>query len=177
VLYVLDGPAVVSVPLEVDDANVVFLAMTDLLDNGDLCFCNEVVDELERTARGEPPLVWAKTAGPNRAHKGAAYDYWEWVAHKFEAIIDTTARDTQVSAALQVVAQALELRDAGRDVTVVSEDRRPKPTRASVLEVCEFFGLRCIALVEFLEELGLLASEEDDDQVEDLDWSDGEEDG
>jgi hypothetical protein len=176
-LYVIDAPAIVSVPLEVGDPNTVFLGMTRLLDDNCLCFSDDVVDELERTARGEQPLVWAKGAADKRAHKGASYNYVLWVGHDFPSIIDVTARDTQESAAMYVVAQALELRDAGHDVTVVSEDRYAKPTRASVLDACEHFGLPCIELVEFLSELGLLAEEEEDGAIlEELDWSDDEDD-
>lgn len=164
-LYILDGPAIVSVPLQVENPSEVFLGMTRLLENGDLCFCGEILDELDRLARGEQALVWARSSAGNRAHKGAAYPSIEWVAQDFEAIIDTTARDTQEPAALYVVAQALELRDTGHDVTVVSEDRRPKPTRACLLEACEHFGLRCIALLDFLREVSLLAELDDE-----IDW-------
>ncbi len=159
-LYVLDGPAILSVSLEVSDENAVFVGLSELLDDGDLCFCDEVLPELDRLAKGEAGRTWARTAAPNRAHKGASYLAIEFVAQDFSEIIDTTARDTQESAALYVVAQALELRDAGREVIVVSQDRRPKPTRASVLEACEHFGLPCISLPEFLEQVGLLEQDE-----------------
>lgn len=156
VLYVLDGPAIVTVSLEVSDDNEVFMGLTDLLDDGEVCFCDEVVPELERLAKGDPALTWAKTAAPNRAYKGASYLTIEFVAQDFKEIIDTTARDTQESAALYVVAQALELRDNGVEVTVVSQDRHSKPTRASVLEACQHFGLPCITLLKFLEQVSLL---------------------
>ena len=116
---------------------------------------------LERLAKGDPALTWAKAAAPNRAHKGASYLNIEFVAQDFEEIIDTSARDTQESAALYAVAQALELRDNDIEVTVVTEDRFPKPTRASVLEACQHFGLRCLSLREFLEEAELLDEDEE----------------
>jgi hypothetical protein len=169
-MYVLDGPAIVSVPLQVANPSDVFLGLTDLLDARELCFCNEVLDELDRIAKGEPALVWARSSAPNRAHKGSAYRYSVWVGHDFRELTDTTARDTQESAATYVVAQALELRDAGEDVTVVSEDRRPKPTRASLLQACEHFGLLCISVREFLVEVGLL--DEDDDEYDDEEHDD-----
>jgi hypothetical protein len=166
-MYVVDGPAIVSVPLNVGEPSKVFLGMTEMLNDAKLCFCDQVVTELERIAKDEQPLVWAKGCSANRAHKGAAYNFIAWVTVDFSDLVDETARDTQEAAAVYVVAQALALRDAGLDVTVVSEDRYRKPTRASVREACEHFGLRCIALVEFLDEVGLLAAEDDDEFVDD----------
>ena len=160
-LYVLDGSSIVSVPILVGDYNEAFIGMTDLLAGGDVCFCDEVIDELARTARNEQPYVWARTSAASRAHKGAQYPTIEYVVQDFDAIIDETARDTQEPAALYVVAQALELQRKGREVVVVSQDRMPKPTRASVLEACEHFELRCISLLEFLEEVDLLADDDD----------------
>ena len=45
-LYVLDGPAILSVTLECSDENEVFLSLTEMLDDGELCFCDEVLPEL-----------------------------------------------------------------------------------------------------------------------------------
>jgi hypothetical protein len=153
--YVVDAPALVSVPLQAPDPADVFTSMVEFVKNNELCYANEVVDELGRTARGEQPLMWAQACAGNRCNRGAAYNYAEWVGHDFPDIVDTTARDTQESAAPYVVAQALELRDAGLEVTVVTEDVHRKPTRASVREACEHFELRCITLGEFLAETGL----------------------
>jgi hypothetical protein len=166
-MYVIDGPAIVSVAIRVADPSQVYLGMTDLLDAGQLCFPNEVLEELERTARNEQPLVWARGCSPNRTHKGAAYNYIEWVGHDFPRLIDTTARDTQESGAVYVVAQALALDDAKVEVAVVSEDVLPKPTRASVHEACEHFELPRLRLLEFLDEAGLLVADEEDDQFND----------
>jgi hypothetical protein len=160
VIYVLDGPAIVSVPLVVPDPSGAFLGMTDLLSDGKLCFPNEVVVELERIARNEPPLVWAKGCAPNRAHKGAPYGFIEWVGRDFPSLIDPTARDTHESGAVYVVAQALALADADVSVTVVTNDVREKPTRASTLQACEHFELSCLELRDFLEAVGLLGSDD-----------------
>jgi hypothetical protein len=155
---VIDGSAIVSVSIEFKDpikANPVYIGMTDLLNRGDLCFCDQVVEELERTVRAEPPLMWASGCATGRPHKGAQYPAIEYVAQDFTAIIDGTVRDTQEPAALYVVAQALELQNGGHQITVVSEDRLVKPTRASLLEGCEHFSIRCIPLLPFLSETGI----------------------
>jgi hypothetical protein len=158
-IYVLDGPAIVSVALVVPDPNAVFLGMTDLLNEGKLCFPNEVVEELERIARNEAPLVWAKGCAPSRTNKGAPYPFIEWVGQDFPDLIDTTARDTQESGAVYVVAQALTLEDANLSVTVVTNDVRAKPTRASTQQACQHFKIPCMELVDFLAALDLLQDE------------------
>lgn len=171
-MYVMDGPAIVSVAIAVPDPNKIYLGMTDLLEDGALCFPNEVLNELERTARNESSLVWARSCAASRAHKGAAYNFIEWVGHSFPDLVDTTARDTQEPGAVYVIAQALALLDAKLNVTVVTEDTRPKPTRACVLEACEHFDLRCLDLIEFLIEVGLLAADDEEEELVDEDDDD-----
>lgn len=161
-IYVVDGPAIVSVPLIAPDPSAVFLGMTDLLNDGNLCFPNEVVDELERTARKESPLMWAKGCAPNRTNKGAPYRFIEWVGQDFPSLIDATARDTHETGAVYVVAQALALKEAKIAVSVVTNDIREKPTRASTLQACEHFKLPCLELAEFLATVGLLTQDEDE---------------
>jgi hypothetical protein len=172
VLYVIDGPALITLSLGVDDASDILTEMGELIENGTLCFCPEVLAELDRLAKGDMVVAWAHAAAPNRVHKGAAYSVSAWVVHDFPAITDTTARHTQESAAPYVVAQALELREAGQDVTIVSEDRRPKPTRASVLAACEHFEIKCITLHDFLVGVGLVDADEDAYYEDDFDDDD-----
>jgi hypothetical protein len=169
-MYVLDGPAIVSVPLLVADANRVFLGLTALMREQNLCFCDEVITELKRTARGEAPLVWVEGCAASRPHRGATYNFIIWVTTDYRDLVDETTRDTLASAAVYVVAQALALREAGQDVTVVSEDRLPKPTRASGHDACVHFGLRCLGLLDFLDEVDLAEPGVPDDE---LDWSNG----
>jgi hypothetical protein len=163
-IYVLDGPAIVSVALVAPDPSTAFIGMTDLLNGGKLCFPNEVVDELERIARKEEPLVWAKGCAPSRTNKGAPYTFIEWVGQDFDDLIDTTARDTQESGAVYVIAQALALKDAGLAVTVVTNDVREKPTRASTQQACEHFKIPCMEVADFLAAVGLLQDEDGDSE-------------
>jgi Domain of unknown function (DUF4411) len=156
VVYVLDGSSIVSVPILIAEPNETFIELASMLDSGRICFCDEVVSELARTARGEAPYVWARTSAASRRYKGAQYPTIEYVAQEFAQIIDPGVSDTQECAALYVLAQALELARRGLQVTVVTEDRRPKPTRASVAQACEHFTLRCITLLDLLAELDLL---------------------
>jgi hypothetical protein len=155
VQYVFDASAIVSVQLCSVAPNVVLAEMARRLNAGGLCFCNEVLDELERLARDEAPLAWAVASASSRANKGAPYKCIAWVAEDFKAIVDETARSTQEPAALYAVAQALDLKLAKREITVVTEDVRTKPTRASVKDACDHFDIRCIDLEDYIEEVGL----------------------
>lgn len=163
-IYVIDGPAILSVAAAASDPAATFLAMTALVADGSLSFPSEVVSELERLARNEESLLWAKSSAPNCNHKGAAYNCFEYVAHAFPSLIDISARNTQEPACLYVVALALELREAKQQVCVVSEDQMPKPTRATVHEACKHFHLRCVTLQTFFEETGLVEADGTEDE-------------
>lgn len=152
-------------PLLVDDPNMVYDGLTDLVNKRQLCFCDEVVVELERIARREYPLTWAKGIAGNRTNRGAGYGSAVWVGHDFSSIVDPTAKASAESAALYVVAQAVEL-DKAADVTVVTEDLKEKPTRSCVRQACEHFNIRWLGLVEFLIEVDLV-------EVVDDEWDDG----
>jgi hypothetical protein len=159
VLFVVDATAIVSVPRLVGNPDEVFEGLSDAVADSDLCYCNEVLDELARIARDTDALNWARTNSVNRCHNGAGLNALEWVGHDFGEIVDVTTRDTQEPASQYVIAQALELRENKHEITVVTEDIREKPTRASLREACEHFRLPWINCLELLDELGLLEDE------------------
>ena len=153
-VYVIDVSAVIAVQLQASDPDACFVRMIDLAGDGRLTFPNEVLDELERLARDEPALGWAKGVAPLREHKGAPYTYPAWVLSQFDVILDRTASASNEPSAVFVIAQALQLAES-RDVTVVTEDVREKPTRACLRDACERFNLRWIQVPEFLDETGI----------------------
>lgn len=155
-IYVIDAAALVAIPLELSAPESVWGALTDLVQGRELCYPNEVIEELERTARGERPLDWAKSNAADRRHHGATLQHQQWVIHQVSDIVDLSARNTQEPAARFVLAQAFELEDAGEETTVVSEDFRPKPTRISLHEGCNRLGIRCTRLMDFLTDAGLV---------------------
>lgn len=174
-LYVLDAPAVVSVMWLAKDPTAVFDALTDLVTDRKVCFCDEVLTELERTARRETALTWAKSVAGARTNKGAGYSMIVWVGHDFSDIVDTTAKASAESCAPWVIAQALELQKAHVDVTVVTEDLKRKVTRASVREACEHFGIEWMTLTEFLDHAGIdtanaASGDDSENDEEDDDW-------
>ena len=70
--YVLDVSIINGISLNVRDPELVFDRLTDLVKEGTVCFCNEVMTELKRLAEGELAYTWAKAAGAaTRREKGA----------------------------------------------------------------------------------------------------------
>jgi hypothetical protein len=120
-----------------------------------LCFPGEVVEELERLAKEEAALIWAKTAASARCHKGAQFNYVSWVLEVCEDLVDKSALASQEPAAPYVAAQALELQTENVDVTVVTEDVLEKPTRKCLAEACDDLELPYVRVEQFLEETGL----------------------
>jgi rRNA-processing protein FCF1 len=154
-LYVIDTAALLTIQNGRSDSANCFLGMTDLVNESKLCFPNEVVEELERLAREEEALVWAKTASSSRCHKGAPYNYVAWVLQACEDIADKSAHVSQEPAAPYVAAQALELKTENVEALVVTEDVLEKPTRKCLRQACEDLELPFIQLDQFFSQAGL----------------------
>jgi hypothetical protein len=152
VIYVVDTSTVIAVQVARTDTDACFIAMTGLVNESRLCFPNEVVEELERLGKDGPSLNWAKAVSNSRCHKGAPYNYTEWVLAEFGGLVDLTASATQESAAVYVAAQALQIRNNGNELAVVTEDIRDKPTRRCLLDACEHFDLPYLRMTEFLDD-------------------------
>lgn len=157
-LHVVDTASLLTIQNFREDAVDCFVGMTDLVKESQLCFPAEVIDELERLAKGESALVWAKAVSDSRCNKGASYNYTEWVLASCPTLLDDTALATQEPAAPFVAAQAVQLQSESHEVCVVTEDVLEKPTRMCLRQACAELGLTSIRLEDFLEEVGLASS-------------------
>src|SRR4051794_734437 len=108
-LFVLDAPAIIAVGWEADDPDAAFDALTDVVQDGEACFADQVLDELGRLARRGTPYMWAGAVAGSGCPRGAAYNYLQWVVHDFSSVADLTSSQSQESAAAYVAAQALEV--------------------------------------------------------------------
>ena len=134
-LWVVDGAAINRVARDSSNYNSAFAHLTDLVNAGELTFCDQVVGELQRTAEGDPGLLWADTVKALRSHTTAPYTTQRWVLANVEDVVDP---DDRYDAAAYVVAQAKALRDTGNNhLTVVTEDLADKPTRRALSHICE----------------------------------------
>lgn len=125
----------------------------DLIEDKRACFPDTVLAELERLARGEFTYTWAKAIAPSRCEKGAAYTHQQAVAHQVPGLVDHESEHE--SSVVAVVAQARSLIQTGRvDVTVVTEDVRPKPTRLPLVAGCNQLSIPWISLADCLRTCG-----------------------
>ena len=134
-IYVFDVSALIGVFINMpNDYGRVFNALTELVADGRVCFCDPVLEELERYARDEPTHVWAKAVAQSRCHKDAVYKHKLWAASNATDLVDV---DAEHSSAEHVLAQAYELiYYAQQEAYVVTEDFRTKPTREALAIVC-----------------------------------------
>lgn len=136
--WTIDGSAINRIAAESTNYNVVFQKLTDLVEQDELTFCDELVDELERTAENEPGALWATSVKGQRNHKGATMPTLSWVMRNIERILDAQARNDAMPYAL---AQARALHNDGHNVIVITEDVLEKPTRRALSDACDELGI------------------------------------
>jgi hypothetical protein len=154
VVYVFDASAFIVIPLQVDGDAHVLDELGEYIERGVVCFPDAVVDEVARLARDEHLAAWIRAIRSVRTRKAADFKALQWVLHKAERLVDKTT--THESSPPHVVALAVELRDAGVETTVVTEDMHDKPTRMCMREACDIFDLDRTYLMDCLERLGLV---------------------
>lgn len=154
-IYVFDSSALIGIFLRGPDHGAVYNALTDFVTSDKVCFCDDVLAELERLARNEPPHMWAKAVEKSRCHKDAVYKHKIWAAQKAPDLIDV---DAEFGSAACVLAQARELISLQQKIRVVTEEINDKPTRAALAVVCKMLDVPVMRLQECLEELGIVAT-------------------
>lgn len=145
--WAIDGSAINRIAAESLNYNATFSALTELVEDGKLCFADEVIDELERTAENEPGALWAATVKGQRHHKGANMSTQAWVVRNVEDIVDEGARNDAMP---QVLAQVRALRQEGNNTTVVTEDLIAKPTRRALSDACVELGIDWVQVPDFM---------------------------
>ena len=126
---------------------------TDLVDDGELTFCDEVLAELKKRALGDAVYTWAKAVAPNRCHFGADWARQRLVPEQFPSIVDP---DDELCSAPAAVAHGLALHGNGGAVRVVTAEWTEKVTRSCVRSACQHFGLVVVRIEDLGAELGLV---------------------
>jgi hypothetical protein len=150
VIYVCDVSALIAIADLTSRPAAVFAVLTDCVNTDVLCYCDEVMTELDD--RDDEAAMWARAAASDRCNPGATFSTVDWVVKELPALVDTIT--TRESAAAPVIAQAVSLRDAGEDVTVVTEEIQERPARISVGAACGRLGIPAIGMRAFLEANG-----------------------
>ncbi|MGK2938486.1 MAG: DUF4411 family protein [Solirubrobacteraceae bacterium] len=136
--WTIDGSAINRIAAESNNYNAVFAALTELVEDDELTFCDELVEELQRTAENEPGALWAASVKGQRNHKGAGMTTLSWVMRNVEGIVDEQGRNDAMP---YVLAQARALNNDGHIVTVITEDVHEKPTRRALSDACDELGI------------------------------------
>lgn len=126
--------------------------LTDLVQEERLTFPAEVVQDLERRARGEFLYTWIKAVAPSRVPKSVAHRNTQWVMGKCAALCDYDALIDSPSA---VAAMARSLDSEACDFHVVTDDLLDKPTRLALGAACDDLGWYHETIAEFLMCVGL----------------------
>jgi hypothetical protein len=118
-----------------------------------LLFPPEVLSELERGSVGnpDPPLEWAKTHRSS-AERKAPLDGVRQVLSVAADVLDPDSPHEQADP--YVLALALELR-RGFEVTIVTDDRKDKPTKLSLATAAGMLGIPTVPLFAFVRQEGL----------------------
>jgi hypothetical protein len=123
---------------------------------GSLIFPGEVLGELERGASAEPdpPLTWARSVRA-QAEKTANLETVKAVLRVAPEILDPDIPFEQADP--YVIALALDERGLGLlEVTVVTDDRRDKPSKLSLATASGMMGLPTVPLHAFVRTKRLL---------------------
>jgi hypothetical protein len=146
-IFVIDAPAIIFVGRQHQAASI-FDALHDLIVTQQMCFPDEVLEELQRLARGEFAYSWTKAAAASRFDRGAAYKHYVAVVSQVPGLVDADAEHE--SSAPCVLAQARSLMLEQQTIQVVTEDVRDKPTRLSLASACAQLGVSWCAMAECL---------------------------
>ncbi|MFI6599140.1 DUF4411 family protein [Nonomuraea sp. NPDC050536] len=150
-MYVIDVSALNAVGHH-RNGPLIFDVLDDLVKAQQLCFPDEVLNELERLAKGEFTYSWTKATASDRLDKGAPYKYYQAVVHQVRELVDEDAEHE--SSAATVAAQAKSLMADGYSVTVITEDIKSKPTRMPLALACDILEIPWIGIGHYLESCG-----------------------
>lgn len=131
-------------------------SLNQLTATSSLFFPPEVLAELERGSQSEPdpPLIWARN-NRGRAEKKASLETVKAVLSVVPDVLDPDMPDPQADP--YVLALALDQQGLGLyQVTVVTEDRRDKPTKLSLATAAGLLRLPTVPLRAFVRSKGLL---------------------
>jgi len=155
-VWVIDASSLIEAKKVVAPANQwqLFKLLETMVEESGLFFPKQVTTELEQARHTDTPEAWALAQGPKVTQ---AYDpditFLQHVMAVAGDVVDADAEDDPGDP--YVLAQALELADAGFDVCIVTEDVVDHlPLRISMATACVRLKLRHCQLQAFLADIG-----------------------
>jgi hypothetical protein len=161
-VWIIDTCSITEVRrrLSKPDQVTVYASLTTLVADGHLVFPPEVQKELERWANPKPgyqdrPLEWCKRVQGTAAKSPSLATVKEVLAQVPEVLDPDKPRGAE-EADPYVLALALELKRAARDVTIITEEKTDKPGKLSLSSAAGILKLPSVAVIAFLKSQGLL---------------------
>ena len=133
--------------------------LTVLVQGDSLFFPKEVVVELERWSNPDPsstdlPLEWVKTNSHKATKHGVHFDELKLVLEQVQEVHDPDKLGVE-EADPYVLALAIHLQNQGKQVMVLTEERKDRPDKISMTTACGVLRLHCLPIHMFLRINGI----------------------
>ncbi|MBK6919509.1 MAG: DUF4411 family protein [Deltaproteobacteria bacterium] len=140
------------------DSKRLFAALGQLVDKDRLFFPTQVITELSAVEDPFPPHLWAKKHKKPATRHGECLDELAEVLSDSQvaSVVDPDKSFGADEADPHILALALCLKKAGHQVTVVTEDRRDKGGKLSVVTACGLLRVYALPLAAFLRRFELI---------------------
>ncbi|WP_189169636.1 hypothetical protein [Pilimelia anulata] len=137
----------------IDEHPPVFFALAEMIQSEELALCEQLCTELERVSNKGQAHLFVKQGKGQSLNRGADYNRVRVVMARHQFI---DPMDHREYCAPYVLAQALELRDEGHRVVVITEDRfRKVPPLVSMAQAAESEQLATLGTAAFLGNKGI----------------------
>lgn len=155
--FVLDTEAALSLPSLMPSARIgtCFESLSEHVEAGNLTFPDIVPRECKRIAEDENVTVWLRAVSGSRRFKSFGHRHQQNVLAVCEDLLDLD--DEREQSPVAVAAMGDFLAHGGHDFIIVTEDRRPQPTRICLFDACSALGFKATDTRTFLRELALIA--------------------
>lgn len=161
----IDTSSIVAIrrSLPREDAATAYRRLTKAAQSGSIVFPREVYDELDREHRrqgkpeSDPPYEWVRD---NRAVAQSKGRLFAEVAELLQddqiaEVVDPARPRDEDEADPYILALAIALRKEGRDVLVVTEEKRDRPGRLSLSSACGLLGLPAAPVLPYMRREGI----------------------
>jgi hypothetical protein len=144
------------------DRNRILRRLSERVEEGLLLFPREVVGELARYTRPtgsrveDELLEWARSCESIACSVAFPLETVRAVLARVPSLVDPDAHHDEADP--YVLSLALELRNTGFEVVIVTEDRRDNPSKMSLSSASGVFRLPSLPLVPFLRDEGMLTN-------------------
>lgn len=153
-VWVIDTSAIINSKRQVPRGRQweFFERLKQMVIDGEVYFPRRVRDELHGGRHVDTPEAWALNVGPSVQLSYEPEDVT--VAQVMAVAGDVVEEDAEDDTAdPYVLAQALEIRAAGFDVLVVTDDHLDHPDKIAMTTACDRLGLGWIRLEDFINSI------------------------